>query len=65
MMDKRSPHFIFMGPMLSKLDRIEACTLVKGKEETRLIPVLLLARDQETERKVNNVEDAADNPPTG
>jgi len=60
MVEKESPDLILIDAMMPKMDGFEVCTLLKGKEETRLIPVVLVTPDQETEHKVKGFEAGVD-----
>jgi putative two-component system response regulator len=46
--------------MMPKMDGFEVCALLKGKEETRMIPVVLVTPGQEMEHKVKGFEAGVD-----
>jgi len=58
--EKESPDLILIDAMMPKMDGFEVCALLKGKEETRLIPVVLVTPGQEMEHKVKGFEVGVD-----
>jgi len=58
--EKESPDLILIDATMPKMNGFEVCTLLKSKEETRLIPVLLVTPVQETEYKIRGFEAGVD-----
>jgi len=60
MVEKECPDLILIDAMIPKMGGFEVCTLLKSKEETRLIPVVLVTSVQEMEHKVKGFEAGVD-----
>ncbi len=60
MVEKESPDLILVDATMPKMDGFEVCALLKSKEETRLIPVLLVTPIEETEHKIRGFEAGVD-----
>lgn len=60
LVEKESPDLILLDAMMPKLNGLEVCALLKSKEETRLIPVVLVSPIDESEYKVKAFEVGAD-----
>jgi len=60
MVEKESPDLILIDTMMPKMDGFEVCSRLKGRDETRLIPVLLVTPVQETEHEVKGFEAGVD-----
>lgn len=58
--EKESPDLILIDAMMPKMDGFEACARLKSREETRLIPVVLITPVQETEYKIRGFEAGVD-----
>ncbi|MBE9502286.1 MAG: HD domain-containing protein, partial [Chloroflexi bacterium] len=60
MVEKESPDLILVDATMPKMDGFEVCAVLKSKEETRLIPVLLVTPIEETEHKIRGFEAGVD-----
>lgn len=60
MVEKESPDLILVDATMPKMDGFEVCALLKSKEETRLIPVVLVTPIEETEHKIRGFEAGVD-----
>ena len=60
LVEKESPDLILIDATMPKMNGFEVCTLLKSKEETRLLPVLLVTPVQETEYKIRGFEAGVD-----
>ena len=60
LVEKESPDLILIDATMPRMDGFEVCTLLKSKEETRLLPVLLVTPVQETEYKIRGFESGVD-----
>lgn len=60
MVEKESPDLILVDATMPKMDGFEVCALLKSKEETRLIPVVLVTPVEETEHKIRGFEAGVD-----
>jgi putative two-component system response regulator len=58
--EEESPDLILIDATMPKMNGFEVCTLLKSKEETRLLPVLLVTPVQETEYKIRGFEAGVD-----
>lgn len=58
--EEESPDLIIIDATMPKMNGFEVCTLLKSKEETRLLPVLLVTPVQETEYKIRGFEAGVD-----
>jgi putative two-component system response regulator len=58
--EKESPDLILIDATMPRMDGFEVCALLKSKEETRLIPVVLVTPVQETEYKIRGFEAGVD-----
>jgi len=57
---KESPDLVVIDAMIPKIDGFEVCTLLKSREDTRLIPVVLITPDNGSEHKVRGFEAGVD-----
>ncbi len=60
MVERESPDLILIDAMMPKMDGFEVCSLLKSREETRLIPVVLVTPVEETEHKIRGFEAGVD-----
>jgi len=60
LVEKEFPDLILIDATMPRMNGFEVCTLLKSKEETRLIPVLLVTPVQETEYKITGFEAGVD-----
>ena len=60
MVEKESPDLILVDATMPKMDGFEVCAVLKSKEETRLIPVVLVTPIEETEHKIRGFEAGVD-----
>jgi len=60
MVEKESPDLILIDAMMPKMDGFEVCAVLKSKEETRLIPVVMVTPVEETEHKIRGFEAGVD-----
>ena len=60
MVERENPDLILLDDMMPSLKGFEVCSLLKSKQETRLIPVILVTPAQESEYKVRGFEAGAD-----
>jgi len=58
--EEESPDLILIDATVPNMNGFEVCTLLKSKEETRLLPVLLVTPVQETEYKIRGFEAGVD-----
>lgn len=58
--EEESPDLILIDATMPKMNGFEVCTLLKSREETRLLPVLLVTPVQETEYKIRGFEAGVD-----
>ncbi len=58
--EEESPDIILLDAMMPKMNGFEVCALLKRKEETRLIPVILVTPVDESESKVRGFEAGVD-----
>lgn len=58
--EEESPDIILLDAMMPKMNGFEVCALLKRKEETRLIPVILVTPVDESEYKVRGFEAGVD-----
>ena len=60
MVEQESPDLILIDAMMPKMDGFEVCAVLKSKEETRLIPVVMVTPVEETEHKIRGFEAGVD-----
>lgn len=60
MVKKECPDLVLIDAMIPKMGGFDVCSLLKSKEETRLIPVVLVTSVQEMEHKVKGFEAGVD-----
>ena len=58
--EKESPDLILLDTMIPKIDGFEVCVRLKSREETRLIPVVLVTSDSDSQCKIRGFEAGAD-----
>jgi len=58
--EEESPDIVLLDAMMPKMNGFEVCSLLKRKEETRLIPVILVTPVDESECKVRGFEAGVD-----
>ncbi len=58
--EQESPDLVLLDAMMPKMNGFEVCSRLKGKEETRLTPVVLVTPADEPEYKVRGFEAGAD-----
>lgn len=58
--EKESPDLILLDAMMPKMDGFQVCSVLKSKEETRLIPIILVTPVDESECKVRGFEAGVD-----
>ncbi|MFQ5924941.1 MAG: HD-GYP domain-containing protein [Dehalococcoidia bacterium] len=58
--EEEPPDIILLDAMMPKMNGFEVCALLKRKEETRLIPVILVTPVDESEYKVRGFEAGVD-----
>ena len=58
--ESEKPALILLDVMMPGLNGFEVCKLLKGKEETRFIPVVMVTALRELEDKIKGIESGAD-----
>jgi len=58
--EKESPDLVLLDATIPKIDGFRVCALLKSREETRLIPVILVTPGHESECKVRGFEAGVD-----
>lgn len=58
--EEGDPHLILLDVMMPKLDGYKVCKILKAKEETRFIPIVMITALKELEDKIKGIEAGAD-----